>query len=52
MATKNTKDTKSITIRIKESTKEKMVNLSFVKKHTYDQILLKLIEVYNKYEGK
>ena len=46
-----TKDTKSTTIRIKQSTKEKMINLSFVRKHTPDEILLKLIEIYNKHEG-
>ncbi|MEK6848756.1 MAG: hypothetical protein AABX65_03950 [Nanoarchaeota archaeon] len=50
MTTKNTKDTQSTTIRIEQSTKEKMVNLGFVRKHTYDEILLKLIEVYNKHE--
>ena len=57
MATKNTKDTKftksikstgSTTIRIEKSTKEKIENLDFVRKHTYNEILLTLIEFYNK----
>jgi len=48
MATKNTKSTESTTIRIEKSTKEKIENLGFVKKHTYNEILLTLIEFYNK----
>jgi len=46
--TKNTKSTKSTTIRIEKSTKEKIENLDFVRKHTYNKILLTLIEFYNK----
>ena len=48
MATKNTKSTKTTTIRIDLKTKEKIENLDFVRKDTYNQILLKLIEFYNK----
>ncbi|MBW2999401.1 hypothetical protein KY339_01910 [Candidatus Woesearchaeota archaeon] len=46
--TKSTESTKSTTttIRIKDSTKEKLANLDFVKKDTYDEILLKLMEYY------
>ncbi len=39
---------KSTTIRIDYSTKHKLENLDFVRKHTFDQILLKLIELYEK----
>lgn len=46
--TKSTKSTESTTIRIEKSTKEKIENLDFVKKHTYNKILLVLIEFYNK----
>jgi hypothetical protein len=38
--------TKSTTIRIDLNTKEKLANLDFVKKDTYDEILLKLISFY------
>lgn len=40
--------TKSTTIRISERTKEKLENLEFVRKHTFDKILLELIEKYEK----
>ena len=40
--------TKSTTIRISQETKEKIENLDFVRKHTFDEILLELIENYNK----
>jgi len=40
--------TKSTTIRIKQTTKEKLTNLDFVKKHTFDEILLKLMKIYKK----
>ena len=43
-----TKETKSTTIRIDESIKEELTNLDFVKKDTYNQILSKLIEFYEK----
>lgn len=46
--------TKSTTIRISQETKEKIENLDFVKKDTFDSILTKLIEFYgkNKKRGK
>ena len=49
-----TKDTRSTTIRISEETKEKIENLDFVRKHTFDEILNELIENYreNKERGK
>ena len=40
--------TKSTTIRINKSTKEKIENLDFVRKDTFDEILLKLIKSYEK----
>ncbi len=40
--------TKSTTIRINQDTKEKIENLDFVRKDTFDQILSKLIEFYEK----
>ena len=40
---------KSTTIRIKKSTKDKITNLDFVKKDTYDDILQKLMEFYEEY---
>ena len=40
---------KSTTIRVKKSTKDKITNLDFVKKDTYDEILDKLIEFYEEY---
>ncbi|HRZ85932.1 MAG TPA: hypothetical protein P5277_04090 [Candidatus Paceibacterota bacterium] len=40
--------TKSTTIRISSSTKEKIENLDFVRKDTFDEILLKLIDFYEK----
>jgi len=51
-STTNTKSTKTTTIRIEQETKEKIENLDFVRKDTYNQILLKLIEFYNKKEKK
>ena len=47
MATKNTKSINTTTIRIETSIKEQLENLDFVRKDTYNQILLKLIEFYN-----
>jgi len=38
----------STTIRISEETKEKLENLDFVRKHTFDNILLELIKFYEK----
>jgi len=48
MSTKSTKADKSssTTIRINQTTKEKIENLDFVKKHTFDEILLELIKFY------
>ncbi len=39
----------STTIRVRKSTKDKITNLDFVKKDTYDEILEKLIEFYEEY---
>ena len=52
MTTNNTKSTKTTTIRIEQETKEKIENLDFVRKDTYNQILLKLIEFYNKHKNR
>jgi len=54
MGTKNTKDTKSTestTIRIDASTKNSLENLDFVRKHTFNEILIELIGHYKKYNG-
>ena len=48
MAIKYTQSTKSTTIRINQETKEKIENIDFVRKDTFDQILNKLIEFYEK----
>ena len=48
MNTKVTKSTQSTTIRISEETKNKIENLDFVRKHTFDEILLELIKFYEK----
>jgi predicted DNA-binding protein len=40
--------TESTTIRISKETKEKLENLDFVRKDTFDEILLNLIEHYKK----
>ncbi len=37
---------KSTTIRISQETKEKIENLDFVRKHTFDEILNELVEHY------
>lgn len=47
-----TKYTKSTTIRISEKTKEKIENLDFVRKHTFDEILNELIEYYEEDKKK
>ncbi len=39
----------STTIRIRKSTKDRITNLDFVKKDTYDDILQKLVEFYEDY---
>ena len=52
MATNKIKSTKTTTIRIEQKTKEKIENLDFVRKDTYNQILLKLIEFYNKHKKR
>ncbi len=46
--TQSIESTKSTTIRIEQTTKEKIENLDFVRKDTYNQILLKLIKFYEK----
>lgn len=50
----STKSTKSTTIRISEETKNKIENLDFVRKHTFDEILIELMKNYetNKKRGK
>ena len=48
MYTKYTMSTKSTTIRINQTTKERLENLDFVRKDTFDQILSKLIDNYEK----
>ncbi len=52
MSANNTKNIKSTTIRIDQSTKDKIENLDFVKKDTFDSIVLKLIEFYEKNKRK
>lgn len=54
MSTKYIKSTKSqskeigsTTIRISLSTKEALENLDFVKKHTFDEIIMELINEHN-----
>jgi len=42
---------KSTTLRVDQSTKDKLENLDFVRKDTFDEILLKLIAYYEKREG-
>ncbi len=37
---------KSTTLRLDESTKERLENLDFVKKHSFDEIILELIKFY------
>lgn len=49
---KDTKYTQSTTIRISEETKNKIENLDFVRKHTFDEILNELIMFYNKNNKK
>ena len=40
---------KSTTIRVRKSTKDRVTNLDFVKKDSYDEILEKLIEFYEEH---
>lgn len=40
--------TKTTTIRIKQETKQKLENLDFVRKHTFDEILEELIKIYGR----
>jgi hypothetical protein len=49
---KSVKSTKSTTIRITNSTKDVLENLDFVRKHTFDEIMLKLMDVYKKRKNK
>jgi hypothetical protein len=46
----DTKSTITTTIRIEKSIKDELENLDFVRKDTYNQILLKLIEFYKKHK--
>lgn len=48
LLTKSSKSAQSTTIRISLATKERMENLSFVRKHTFDEIILELIRGYEK----
>ena len=48
MTTNNTKSIKSTTIRISQETKNQIENLDFVKKHTFDEIIIELIKNYEK----
>jgi len=44
--------TKSTTIRISEETKKTLENLDFVRKHTFDEIILELIKEHLEKRGK
>ena len=44
----NTASASSTTIRINQTTKARMENLAFVRKHTFDEIINELIENYEK----
>ncbi len=46
MTTKQIMTTKSTTIRIDAETKTKLESLDFVRKHTFDEIILELIKTY------
>jgi len=48
----NTHANTSTTIRINQITKEKVENLDFVRKHTFDEILNELIDFYEKNKEK
>lgn len=37
---------KDTSIRVKQSTKKKLDNLPFVKKHSYNDIVLELIQIF------
>jgi len=43
---------KDTSIRVKQSTKKKLDNLPFVKKHSYNDIVLELIREYYKRSKK
>lgn len=43
---------KDTSIRVKQSTKKKLDSLPFVKKHSYNDIVLKLIEDFKKSRKK
>ena len=49
---KSIKYTQSTTIRLSQKTKELLENLDFVKKDTFDNIILKLIDFYEKNKKK
>jgi hypothetical protein len=46
---KNAEVEKSTTLRLNESTKNRLQNLDFVRKQSFDEIILELIKFY---EGK
>jgi hypothetical protein len=46
------KNTKSTTVRIDQKTKDNLENLDFVKKDTFDSIINKLIDFYDKNKKK
>jgi hypothetical protein len=46
-STKEVNNDSSTTIRINRSTKERIENLDFVRKHTFDEILNDLMEFYS-----
>ena len=48
----NTHANTSTTIRINQIKKEKVENLDFVRKHTFDEILNELIDFYEKNKEK
>jgi len=45
------KSTESTTIRINKSTKGLLDNLDFVRKDTYDDIIIKLMDYYKRKKG-
>jgi hypothetical protein len=43
-----TVSTESTTIRVSKKTKDRLENLDFVRKHSFDEILLELADFYEK----
>jgi hypothetical protein len=50
MSAKSTNE--STTIRVSRRTKERLENLGFVRKHTFDEILLELADFYERSTDK